>query len=315
MRIMGMEMLLETIVLFLLLMIPGYLLGKTKLLPDETLPGIGNIIMYVAMPALVFLKLLQTDLMVLSATALVCSILLPIGLGLMLIFLSGFFFKGCDDARMRASRFCCAFPNCGFWSIPLACTLFPDKPEVAVYVSIFNVFSSFMLLTVGITVLSGDKRHISFRRVLTNPILPAILVGAALSHWNLVPKQVDGFATQLSQLATPLSMLVLGAEASKLKPKTLFANRYMYAACFVKLVLSPLVAMGVMLLLKTFLPVTDTLTDAMFLATAVSTALSAPTMAAKCGGDAEYAAVLTIGTTLLCAISMPLMYRMYTLFF
>ena len=26
-------------------------------------------------------------------------------------------------------------------------------------------------------------------------------------------------------------------------------------------------------------------------------------------------AVLTIGTTLLCAISMPLMYRMYTLFF
>lgn len=301
--------LMETVVLFLLLMIPGYILGKCRMLPEGTVPGIGSITMYVAMPALVFLKLLQTDLRALQLTGILCCALLPIALGLGLLFLAKLLFHRSEPGQLAVSRFCTAFPNCGFWSIPLACTLFPEQLEVAVYVSIFNVFNSFLMLTVGVYILSGDRRDISLRKILASPMVIAMVLGLGLSLSGLKPPQLDRFAEYLSQLATPLSMLVLGAEAAKLRLRECFLSPKVYLACALKLVVSPLLAMAVLWLLKWLdLPVSDTLSTAVFLAAAVSTAISAPTLAAKYHLDAKYAAALTIGTTVLCVLTMPLLY-------
>ena len=47
--------------LFVLLMIPGAILGRTKRLSERAIDQVGNILSDVAMPALVFSKLMQTD--------------------------------------------------------------------------------------------------------------------------------------------------------------------------------------------------------------------------------------------------------------
>lgn len=301
--------LIETVALFLLLMIPGYILGKCGMLPEGTIPGIGNIIMYIAMPALVFLKLLQTDLRALQLTGILCCILLPIALGLGLLFLAKLLFHRSKPGQLAVSCFCTAFPNCGFWSIPLACTLFPDQPEVAVYVSIFNVFNSFLMLTVGVYILSGDKQDISIRKMLSSPVVIAMVLGLGMALSGLKLPQLERFAESLSQLATPLSMLVLGTESAKLRFQECFLNPKVYLVCVLKLIVSPLLAMATLWLLKRLgLSVSDTLSAAVFLAVAVSTALSAPTLAAKFHLDAKYAAALTIGTTVLCALTMPLLH-------
>lgn len=308
---MQVSVLLETVFLFLLLMIPGFLMGKCKALPDEATAGIGNIMMYIAMPALVFAKLLQTDLKALQLTAILCCILLPIALGLVLLLLGKLVFRGGTPGDRAIGRFCSAFPNCGFWSIPLACALFPQQPEVAVYVSIFNVFNSFLLLTAGSTVLSGNKGRPSVRQLLASPVLAAIVLGSAMSLSGWKPSLADRIAEYLSAMATPLSMVVLGAEAAKLKLRVVFGEPKVYLACGLKLLVSPLLAMASLWLLKQLhFPVSGALCAAVFLSTAVSTALSAPTMAAKFNLNARYAAALTIGTTLLCVITMPLLYML-----
>lgn len=306
----------ETLVLFLLLMIPGYLMEKFGRLPERTLPGIANVMMDVAMPALVLVKLLQTDLAGLEPAAVVCCALLPIGVGLTLLCLSGLVFRGRDAARLPAARFCAAFPNCGFWSIPLAAALYPEQPAVAVYVSLFNVCNSCLLLTAGVFVLSADRRDISTKRIVTSPVLLAMVLGMILSVSGASVPRLERAAELLSQLATPLSMLVLGAETARLKLGAVVQNKDLYLTCLLKLVLSPLLAMGVLLVLNRWLqvPISDTLAAAMFLATAVSTALSAPAMSAKYELDAAYAAELTIGTTLLCVVTMPLLHGLVALF-
>ena len=48
----------------------------------------------------------------------------------------------------------------------------------------------------------------------------------------------------------------------------------------------------------------------MLVATAVSTATSAPAMAKKYGADSEHAACLTLGNTLLCVLTLPLAYTL-----
>ena len=53
--------------------------------------------------------------------------------------------------------------------------------------------------------------------------------------------------------------------------------------------------------------------QAMFLSTAVSAASSSPAMASKYGLDAGHAAILTIGTTFLCVITMPVLYGLLTM--
>ena len=305
---MDFEALIQTIFLFLVLMVPGYHLGKWKKLPDEALPGIGSILMYIAMPALVFVKLLETDISALEPAAIGCCVLLPVAMGLCLLLLAKRVFHRSPPGQAAVSRFCAAFPNCGFWSIPLACALYPDRPEVAVYVSVFNVFNSFLLLTVGAYILSGDKRDISVQAVCGSPVLFALLLGLILSLTDIRIRLLKSAATYLSQLATPLSMLVLGAQAAKLKPRDILLCSRMYLVSGLKLLVSPLLAMAV--LRFPGLSVSQSLRTAVFLATAVSTALSAPSMAAKYGQDAKYAATVTMGTTFLCVITMPLLYML-----
>lgn len=311
--------LLENLLLFLMLMVPGYVMGKYKLIGDTAQANLGSILMYIAMPFLVFQKMLETDLRTLDPIALVISIVLPLLLGLGLLFAAKLVFPDSGDPnKYLISRFCSFLHNCGFWGIPLAAALFPDQPEVTLYVSLVNIVNTFLLLTVGTFVLSGDVRSISVRGMIFSPAVIAIVVGSVLSllEVNTHFPQITDFATKLANLAAPLSMLSLGIETSKLSLKKLFLSRDLYLTCAIKLILSPVLMMAALFSLRWIgVPVSVPLIEAMFLSTAVSSAASSPAMAAKYGLDAKHGAVLTIGTTLLCVVTMPVLYALFSLFY
>lgn len=308
----GFPTLLSGILMFALLIIPGYVLGKIKLIERGALNSMTNILMYIAMPFLVFTKLVATDLYAISPICIVVAVLAPFAVfGSIMLISSQVFREREGDLRYRASRFCSIFSNAGFLGIPLSEVLFPDRPEISVYVSLFNVGSTFFLLTIGVYILSGDRRDISFRRAILSPIMASIVVGVLFSLLgvvNYVPK-VANYADILASLTTPLSMLVLGVEMSNIRFSAFVKTPLLYLVSFMKLVLSPFVMIVILLLLSLCgLAIPASLQAALFIATAVSSAASSSAMTKKYGGDGEYAAILTIGTTLLCALSFPLLY-------
>jgi len=311
--------LLENLLLFILLMVPGFIMRKYKLIGETAQANLGSILMYIAMPFLVFQKMLETDLRTIDPIALLLATILPLLLGLGLLLLAKVVFPdSVDPARYRMSRFCSFLHNCGFWGIPLAAALFPDQPEVTLYVSFVNIVNTFLLLTVGTYVLSGDVRTISVRGILLSPAVIALAAGSVLSLLDVsthVPL-ILSFSTKLANLAAPLSMLSLGMECAKLSLPKLFLSKELYLVCGIKLIISPVLIISVLLLLRSFgVPVSTQLMDAMFLSTAVSTAASAPAMAAKYGLDANHGAVLTLGTTFLCVVTMPLLYALVSMFY
>lgn len=304
--------LLGNVALFALLAVPGYLMGKQQKPAETALPGISNILMYVAMPFLVFSKLLETDIRALRLRDLLCCGLLPFLLALCLLALSGWIFRKWGDPTHRAAnRFCAAFPNCGFWGIPLASALFPDAPEVTVYVSIFNVFNTFLLLTAGVCILSGGRKKVRLKNALVSPITIAIILGFALSALGVGGRMpmVRQYAAYLAQLATPLSMLALGMECSRVRLRRLFTNREMYAAAALRLIASPVLAMGLLWLFHRLCGAErDPLVFyGILIAAAVSTAASAPAMAAKYGADGAHAAAVAVGSTILCVFTLPVL--------
>ncbi len=299
------------VLLFAALLIPGYFLGKTRAITDDSVISFSNILMYIAMPFLVFSKLLEIDLSTIGLTEVLTSVLLPVVLELILLAVCKLIFKG-NEARKRAAIFCSIFPNCGFLGIPLAAAMWPNKPEIVLYISVFNVVSTFLLLTLGVYILSGDKKAIDLKRTLISPIFFAIVLGVIASllkistYWGCV----GTYAVTLAQLTTPLAMIILGYELSKLHLLKMWQSPGVYLTSCIKLLLSPILTIGVLVLIRYVFKVQadSSLSLAMLVATAVSTAASAPAMAKKYDADSEYTATLTLANTLLCVITLPLMY-------
>ena len=57
------------------------------------------------------------------------------------------------------------------------------------------------------------------------------------------------------------------------------------------------------------------LASAMLLSAGISTAASAPALAQKNGADVPYTAVFTLGSTLLCMITLPLLWLLFEFLF
>ncbi len=311
--------LFENLLLFIMLMVPGYIMGKYKLIGETAQANLGSILMYIAMPFLVFQKMLETDLRTLDPFALILSTVLPLLLGLGLLFIAKFVFPASDDtSKNRISQYCSFLHNVGFWAIPLAATLFPDQPEVTLYVSLVNIINTFLVLTVGVYVLSGDVRSVSVRGILLSPVVISLVAGCVLSLLDVCAyfPIILNFSTMLASIAAPLSMLSLGIESSKLSFRKIFLSRDLYPVYGIKLILSPVLIVTASLLLRGVgVPVSTQLIDALFLSTAVSSASSATSMSAKYGLDAEHAASISIGTTFFCVVTMPLLYALFSLFF
>lgn len=314
------DTLLCSVLLLVALAVPGYWLGKRHKISDEAAACMGTVLSDVAMPFLVFEKLVGTDLSAIPLSDILLCALLPIGLVILLLVVSRLLFHGYESkAAQNTSCFCAAFSNCGFLGIPLAAALFPTQPQIAVFVSLFNVFSSFMLLTLGVTVLSNGKEKVRFSRLLFRPITAAILAGIAVSHihHHLYPLPfVVQYAAYPAALTTPLSMIAMGAELSKMPVRSVFCEKKLYPAAAVKLLFAPCVTVLALWLLRIAgMAVSTPAATALFIAAAVSTAATAPAMAKKYGADARLAAVQTMGTTLLCIGTLPLSSLLFKLVF
>jgi len=309
------------VLMLTLLVVPGFILGKVKKMEDAACLTAGNILTYVAMPMLVFEKLLETDLRTLSITAVITCLVFPIIMCVALVAVAFGVFRINEsmEKKNRASRFCSVFPNCGFLGIPLAAAIFPNNPEITVYVSLFNVFSTLLLLTVGRALLSGDKKMLLSKTAFLSPVVFAIVIGTVCSLFGVGTKfpYAEVYASHLASLTTPLAMVVLGFELSKLDIKKMLSNAHLYLVAAVKLIISPIITVALLALLKFVLKldVSYGLAVGLFISTAVSSPSSSPAMARVAGADSEHAATVAIGNTLLSVISLPILFIIFNLIF
>ena len=303
--------LLQYIFLFVLLMVPGFIMGRRGRIFDEGSGVLTNMLTDLAMPFLVFSKLLKMDVSTLRVSSVLCCFLLPLASIVGILLLSSLIFpKKADRSRYPINRFCSMMPNCGFIGIPLAAAIFPDTPEVVLYVSVVNVLCTYLLLSLGTYVLSEDKGEIQPKKLIFHPVLAAIVMGLLCSRLpGGMVDFIEDYAVMLAQLATPVSMLVLGYRLSRLPLAGILKNTEMVMTIGMKLVGMPLLTIALLFVLQICrFPLNDNLIMAMLISTAVSTAGSAPALAQRYSLDAEHAAACTIGTTVCSVATIPVMY-------
>lgn len=313
--------LISSVLLFVALMLPGFLMGRLGRMEQGAVATLGNLIGDLAMPALVFIKLAETDLSHLALSSVAICLAVPAAVILLLYPLARRLFPPKKESEEhRCCVFCSVFSNCGFLGIPLSAALFPQDPQVTLFVSLANVVNSFFFLTLGTSLLSGKKSVSKIKAVksaLLRPVTLAVLLGLLCSALRLgerFPSLLSYFDT-LSRITTPLSMTVLGFELSKMGLFVFFKDRRIHGVALVRLIVSPLLCLGLLTLVRTVLPVPYALSAALLIATGVSTAASTSAMARAHGIQGSVAAAATLYNTLLCVLSLPLLWQVHDILF
>ena len=304
---------LKNVIVFVALAIPGYLLIKTKLLKKEQSGALSMLLMYVGMPFLIFSSTINN---ITINTELLATIGIVLGIGVVYTFAMFFVSKPLtkmerEQKTQGMMRFSSVFSNNGFLGIPLAMAVFGAGSMALMVVIILNIVTNVLMYTLGIYLISGDKKAISLKKAFLNPVLIAFVIGIIANLLNVkgyVP-EVATYSTHFSNLVTPISMTILGMKMGGVKFLELFKSWKTYYVSALKLVVFPMVIVAIVFVLNQVSAIiTGDMVLGVLIAFAMPTAGLASTFSDNFGGDTENAVAFTLGTTILSIVTIPLLY-------
>ena len=304
-----MSILISNLVGLFLLMGVGALIVRFHILPVTMTTYLSHLLMTVIAPALILQSLMRPfsmeflrDGAVIFAVGMAAYLLL-IGLTLLL----GRIFH-VPQNRRGLWAVCTTFPNNGFMGFPIILAILGDEAlALAVIMGIpFNI----LLYTVGVRVLLTDRSakegtpQLSLKKTLLTPVNVATALGLAIFLLQIpVPEVISAPIGYLANVATPLSMLIIGMELTKCSVSKVIRDGNVLTGTFTKLVAAPLIC----LLPLRVIPLTNSLMIPVILITmAMPTAAVVSALAKQYEVDVELAVEITFMSGLLCMITMPL---------
>lgn len=286
--------------------IPGFVTVKTKLIKPQSIPAFANILMYVCQPCLMLYSLNQANYTWDFFLQLLLFFLLSLVLQavLMLFFYLIFRKKGKDNVKFRIGAVATTFGNCGFMGIPILQAVLPQHPNAVVLSVAFLMAMNLLGWTVASAMITKDKKYISIKKAIFNPAVLGLLIGLPLfMSCTKLPTQIDKMVSLLGLMSTPLCMIIMGMRLATIKPKSILCSPFQYFVIFIKLIIMPLVALG----LVWFLPFQDYFKKALFIMAATPVASIVLNFAEMRGEGQESAANMVLLSTIISVLTIPLL--------
>jgi predicted permease len=315
-----------TVLSLIVLVVPGFLLTKYKFIGEKAAEAFSTFVLYGSQTVMVFMgfqgKAFSPEIGI--------NMLVVAGVATVVMF--GIYAIAClmirnksDDVKRRTMRYGCVFSNCGYMGLPLINSLFNGQEclseaiiYTAVVLAVFNVIN----WTLGAYICTNDKKSISIKKVLLNPVIISVVLGflvygiVQVPLVDLAPQggKVDIFVEKvmssldiIGNTVTPLSMTVIGIKLAGVNTKQLFLDKDAYYVTAIKLIGMSIFAM----LVVKFLPVNDVVKYTMFFLFSTPCATSTALFALRFGGDANYGSVTVLLSTVLSIITIPLMFLLF----
>ena len=309
---------LRNVLMFVALAIPGYILVKCGMVKSEQSGILSKILMYVGMPFMIISGTVNN--LTLSAELMVqLLVVAAIGVAYTVVWflVSKPLTSGEKNEKTAAMmRFCSIFGNNGFLGLPLAIAVFGRDSRVFTLLIVLNIINNLLLYTLGTYLVSGDRKSMSLKKALLNPVLIGFVVGIVMNLLNVkayIPEAAT-FSDHFSSIVTPISMTVLGMKLATVKLSSLVTSKRNYYVSLVKLIFVPAIIVALLLVTSLFFEVSNDVILAFFIAFAVPTAGLSSTFADMYNGDTEHAVVFTLGSTLYSVLTIPILFWILNLF-
>ena len=300
------SVLIETILIFLALMLVGYLAARKGVLDGGFSRGASFLVMNLFLVAAI-LRSVTSESVTLSGAAL-GHVMFILTVTALLIYLLAFaalklFEPKLGDPAMTEVLF--NLPNIMFVCLPILQEIY--GPAAALYVALSGLPCNFLIYTYSVWRLNamradGSKAAgLRLRDIFSPCLISAFLAFVILMLKPPVPHPIRHFLDLAAPAATPLSMLIIGVTMGSTELLSAFREKRVYLVSLIRLVLAPLL---VWLVLR---PLTD---DALLLKTCVVIAgapcgILTTVLALQYGHDALLCSRSVVVTTLLSMITLP----------
>ena len=326
-----------------ILLIPGYILTKVGLLKEGASKAFSAFLLFACQPMLTFMSFqkceyesnLAINMLIVAVLTLVAHFVM-IGLVCLIYKLK----KPNEDSQKKANivKYASVFSNCGFMGIPFLETLFSGVNggiyvgEVLIYAAVFNAIFNILAWTIGIYLITGDKKYISIKKALLTPTIIALIIGVAVFFIvkqpivmidtgvvainTLLEKLMQAFSF-LSNMVTPVAMTVLGIRLANIKFKEFFTFKGMYVSTFLKLIIAPIITI-IILLVERLISGSNNLVVlecTMLFSMAMPTATNTILFCEQYDGDSESATKSMLFSTILSVITIPIIFILFKAIF
>lgn len=286
----------QSIIMFVYMAIGGLLFQK-GLITKEGSKSLANLLLYVVLPCVV-VKSFCVARTPERMSGLLVSFLAALGILLLAMVVSHLLFK-----KNPIDDFGAAFSNAGFMGFPLVAAV--QGSEAIFYAAGFVALLNALQWTYGQSLISGDPSYRSPKAILKNPLVLSLLLGILIFCFELpVPAIASDLLAALAALNAPLAMVILGVYLAQTDARTLFNDPHLYVVAAARLVLIPLLTARMLKLLPAqYAAITTTLV----IVAAAPIGSNVAVYAQKLGKDYAYAVRGVCLSTLLSAITMPLL--------
>ncbi len=295
-----------------IMVLVGYILKRIGFMTESFSKAANKLVFRLFLPSMLFLNVYNIKNISVSDFGYIIYVFLIVTVLFLLALPLVMFITKKNDVRGALLQGCFR-SNFALVGIPLADSLFGAEGVTvatllsAAIIPLFNI-----LAVICLSAFNSQKQRLSIKKILfdiiKNPLIQGIFIGViALVIKNALHNIDFAFETTpfykvlqyFSSVATPLALLVLGAQFEFSVIKT-FKKEIIFGTVF-KVVFSPLLAIGIALLLNRFSGAHFAVFVAVF---ATPVAVSSVPMAQEMGANTSLAGQLVVWTTIFSALSV-----------
>ena len=287
----------QVFVLFILIGL-GYFGGKIKLLNKSGVKCMNDVMLYFVTPC-VIINVFQREFDKKMLANLLLSMVASMIAHVVAYLLALLFVRNKDESKGAILRFGAVFSNCGFMALPLIEALLGDEGlfYAAGYLAVFNI----CVWTFGQYIMSKGKGDFSLKKAFLNPGVIAVAIGLVMFFTSCTLPQVIGSPIAfLSELNTPVPMLIIGYTISTIDLKELIKIKELVPSLVIRLVFTPLLVLLALYLIG----VRDVLLVASIVSASTPVAAITTMFAIKFDADEKLASKLVAVSTLFSLVTM-----------
>lgn len=294
----------QVLILYLLVAV-GAIADKTKLFTEKTAKACTDLLFYVITFCVIVRAFCSMD----STPEHTKSLLISVGCGMLMHLVAALtafpFFRRGDADRNAVLNYASVFGNCGYMALPLANAVLGQ--EGVFFCSAVIVAFQICSFTYGVYLMSGKgqgKRSFDWKKIILNPGVIAVVFGLPLYFLHVqLPSVVSQPLEYLASMNTPLAMLIFGTYLANTKFSSMFREKKILFVALVKLILLPLILLGVYYLFG----IRGALLSALILSASAPSANNTVLFSAKYDKDTGLAAQTVSAVSLLSIVTMPTM--------
>ena len=230
---------LKQTVIMLILITTGIMCSKTGIISKNANRDLSKLVLQVVNPVMIFMSY-QTAYRPELVRNLLLTFALSIGSILVTVAGAYLFVQRKEGREHEIERFSAIYSNCGFMGIPLIHALF--DMEGVFYLTAFITVFNIVVWTHGIILISGERSFDKVVKVFYSPTMISIALGLICFFFRLhvpaVPAQALGF---ISDLNTPLAMIVSGVTMADTSIFKLIKKPRIYYVSMLRLVILPFI--------------------------------------------------------------------------